>query len=163
MVIDLGILSIKVDVLIFQIINILLLLWIIRKAFGDTIVNQIAHFRETKKKLADAEVTLKHIISEAEKTRQEIVNEWKLTKEQIITQAHLSAQYKEKEIIEYAEHKAKDIINQAQVKANTMEAEIKENYSHLIKQSAGAMVKKIFQKNPQAQEIYIKEVMQEVI
>jgi hypothetical protein len=75
MVIDLGILSIKLDVLVMQIINIRLLLRIIRKAFGDTIVAQIAHFRDTKKRLADADSTLKQIITEAEKARQEIISE----------------------------------------------------------------------------------------
>lgn len=163
MVIDLGILSIKVDVLIIQIINIMLLLWIIRKAFGDTIVAQIAHFRDTRKKLSEADVELKKIITEAEKTRQQIISEWKSTKEQIITQAHHLAQSKEKELIEQAERRAKDIIAQAQVKSLQMESEIKEHYASLIKQSAWAMLKKIFQKNPQAQDAYIKEVMQEVI
>lgn len=162
MVIDLGILSIKVDVLIFQIINIIILLWIIRKAFGDTIVKQIEHFRDTRKQLADADITLKKIIDEAEQTKKEIIQEGKQTKEEIITHAHLTASNKEKELILQAEQKARELVNQATIKTQLMEEELKENYTHMVTQSAGAMVKKIFENDDQAQELYIKKAIEGV-
>lgn len=162
MVIDLGILSIKVDVLIFQIINIMLLLWIIRKAFGDTIVDQIAHFRDTRKKMADADATLKALVTEAENIKQEIIWDGRAMKETIISQAYITAQTKEKEIMEQAEQKAKYILEQAKVKADSMETEIKENYSYLVKQSAWSMVKKLFENDSTAQEAYMKVVIQDI-
>lgn len=158
MVIDLGILSIKVDVLIIQIINIYLLFWIIKKAFGDTIVEQIAHFRDTRKKLSEADKKLKKVLSEAELTKQEIILEWKQIKEQIITNAHQLAQHKEKEILDQAERKAKEMVNQAMVKWIQIEQEIKDNYTHLLKESAWIMIKKVFEQDPQAQEAYLKIV-----
>lgn len=162
MVIDLGILSIKVDVLIFQIINIMLLLWIIRKAFGDTIVDQIAHFRDTRKKMAEADLTLEELIADAEKEKQKIISDGIVTKEKIISEAHVLAQTKEKEILDQANTKAKHIVKQANAKAHEIENEIKDNYTHLVKQSAWSIVKKLFENNPEAQQEYMKTVTQSV-
>lgn len=161
MVIDLGILSIKLDVLVFQILNILLLLRIIRKLFGDTIVEQIAHFRKTKQEMLEADQALKKLAEQAQDMKEEIVNDGKKQKEEIIQHAHQVASHKEKEILEQAEHKAKNIIAQAQAKSQQMEEELKENYTHMVKTTAWSMVKKIFEKNPKAQETYVQTLVDE--
>jgi len=163
MVIDLGILSIKVDVLIIQIINIFLLLWIIRKAFGDTIVEQIAHFRETRLQLSNADKMLKENIEKAQLIKEEIVNEGLSQKKEIIQSAQVLASLKEKEIIEQAENTAKSIITQAEAKTRQMEIELKDSYLHMVKSSAWTMVKKIFENDPIAQDTYIKKVINDGI
>lgn len=73
MIIDLGPLTIKVDVLIVQLINLAILFWIFKKLFGDTLVKEIAKRKEMTLKLEQAHKEYDALIAQAHSEKEELL------------------------------------------------------------------------------------------
>ena len=161
MIIDLGILTIKVDVLIVQIINIALLLMFFKKMIGNTLTEEVEKRKAMTLKLEQADKEYASLIAEATEKKEQILDEALAHKKKLVTEAQELAKQEQEKILGKATHEAHTIIEKAQKEAAAQKRDFENSFEQGVKQSAFAMVKKLFASNSKASETYVSGLVDE--
>ncbi len=163
MIIPLWPLSIKLDVLVVQIINVLILFFIFRKLFGKTLVEEIQKRKDLTKKLQTAETEYDALIAKAYQEKEGILSEALSHKQHLIQEALSLAEDVKKQTIAKAETQAQDIIAKAQRETVAAKQELMAQYESGVKKTASLVVEKIFHTNTAVQESYIDMITKEAL
>ena len=163
MIIPLWPLSIKVDVLIVQIINVLILFFMFKKLFGKTLVDEIKKRKSLTKKLQSADIEYEALIAKAHTEKEAIIADALTHKQHLIQEAVLLAEEAKKQAIAKADAQAAEIIEKAQRDTSAAKQELLSHYEAWVKQTTMQVVEKIFHDNTQLQEKYIDLLVKETI
>lgn len=161
MIIDLGPLTIKLDVLIIQFINIGILLYLFNKLFGETLIAEIAERRAMTRKLEQAEKEYAALLAEANAQKDAIIKEALEHKKSIIEEASRLAKNERAAIVEKAKQEADLIVLKAQRDAEAQKKDIEQKFEQWVKSTAVAMLKKLFASNKQVSDMYIAWLVDE--
>lgn len=161
MIIDLGILTIKVDVLIVQIINITLLLLFFKKMIGNSLTKEVEKRKELTKRLEQADEEYNILINKAQEEKNALLEEALEKKNDILKEAKELAEQHKAKTIEQAQKDAKNIINQANQEAELKSRDLESHFVQGVKTTALAMVKKLFTSNKNLQESYVEGLVEE--
>jgi F0F1-type ATP synthase membrane subunit b/b' len=161
MIIDLWPLSIKIDVLIVQIINVAILLYIFKKLFGKTLEQEIAKRRELTRKLQSAEVEYNAVIAQATHEKEVMLAEATEHKKHLLVEATALAQKQRESILTEANTQANRIMQKAEQEAAVLRHDLEKNRENSIKQTAGMIVKNIFKKDVSLQQEYVDMLIKE--
>ncbi len=161
MIIDLGPLTIKLDVLVVQIINVAILFFLFKKLFWDTLIEEISKRRAMTTKLEQADKEYASLIAEATEKKEQILDEALAHKKKLVTEAQELAKQEQEKILGKATHEAHTIIEKAQKEAAAQKRDFENSFEQGVKQSALAMVKKLFASNAKASETYVTGLVDE--
>lgn len=161
MIIDLGPLTIKIDVLIVQIINVAILFFFFKKLFWDTLIEEIAQRRAMTQKLEKAYKEYDALIAEANAKKEEILAEAMSHKKWLVAEATALAKQEWEKIIEKAMIEAKMLVEKAEKEASAQKHDMEKSFANWVKQSAMAMLKKLFSSNKKAWETYVSGLIDE--
>lgn len=161
MIIDLGPLTIKVDVLVVQIINVAILFYFFKKLFGDTLIAEIAKRREMTLKLEQADKEYSSLLAEATTKKDEILSEALAHKKKLIDEAkELALQEKEKILLQ-AQSEASSLVEKAQKDADIKARDLDNHFLQGVKTTALSLVKKLFASRKDIQESYLQGLVEE--
>ena len=161
MIIDLGPLTIKLDVLVVQIINVAILFFLFKKLFWDTLIEEISKRRAMTTKLEQADKEYASLIAEATEKKEQILDEALAHKKKLVTEAQELAKQEQEKILSKAAHEAHTIVEKAQKEAAAQKRDFENSFEQGVKQSAFAMVKKLFASNSKASETYVSGLVDE--
>jgi F0F1-type ATP synthase membrane subunit b/b' len=128
MIIDLGPLTIKLDVLIVQIINVLILFYLFNKLFGKELLAEIAERRAMTRRLEQAEKEYASLIAQAHAEKDAIINDALEHKKSLLDEASRLAKRERDEIVEKAIKDAERIVLQAQQDIESQKKDIERNF-----------------------------------
>lgn len=154
--------TIKLDVLIIQLINIGILFWLFKKFIGGFLVQEIKERKELMKKLENAEEAFKERIQDAEKEAANIIAQTMEKKDHIIAEAGAIATKRQNEILENAEQRATNIIHDAEKRAKVMGDDLEKNFIQWVKQAAYVVVKKLINEDKTLEDKYIQTAIKDL-
>ncbi len=161
MIIDLGILTIKVDVLVVQIINISLLLMFFRSIIGNTLAQEVEKRKAMTKKLEQADKEYDSLLADATAKKEEILGEALAHKKKLLDEAkELALQEKEKILLK-ANNEAEMIIDKAKKDSEIQSRDLDSNFVQGVKSASVSLVKKIFANKKDIQESYLQGLVEE--
>lgn len=161
MIIDLGPLTIKLDVLVVQIINVSILFYFFKKLFGDTLIEEIAKRRAMTLKLEQADKEYASLIADAHAQKEQILAEALAHKKWVVAEAEDLAKQKKEEILAKASSEAKFLLDKAAKDAESQKQDMAKGFEQGVKQTALVMVKKLFTNNKQASTTYVTGLVDE--
>lgn len=153
--------TIKLDVLIIQILHIVILFWIFNKLIGTSLIDALLARRQQAEKLANADAEYAKSLAEAKAKADVLVQEGLKHKESIIEEAKLTAQRKADEIVTSAEKQAWSITATATQQAESMKVELQNSWIDGVKQTAEIVVKKLFKKDVSLNKEYLDLLVKE--
>lgn len=153
--------TLKLDVLLVQIVHVALLFWVFKKIIGDSLTTAILARQEKQAKLDNAEAEAQKAIAEAKAKADVLVQEWLKHKESLIEEAKLTAQRKADEIVSSAEKQAWAITTTATQQAENMKVELQNSWIDGVKQTAEVVVKKLFKKDITLNKEYMDMLVKE--
>jgi F-type H+-transporting ATPase subunit b len=153
--------EINVGVLVAQLINFALILFLFKKFVGDNITKAIIARRAELAKAEDATKVYEETLAKAEEEKKVLIEEGLAHKNKLIEETKQSANQKAEGILAAAEKSAGHIASQAESKAAKLEAELKNGFVDGVKKTAHVVVKKLFEKDVALQEAYLDELVQE--
>jgi F0F1-type ATP synthase membrane subunit b/b' len=155
--------TIKLDVLLVQIIHIAILFWIFRKVIGDSLTTALLERKIQKAKLDNADAEYAKILAEAKLQSESTMKEGLIRKEEIIAEATLVAQKKADDLMIQAEKNAQRIQNDAEVKAFTLEQELKDGFVDGVKATTKLVINKLVKEDVSVQNAYIDSLVNEFV
>lgn len=161
MIIDLGILTIKVDVLIVQIINIALLLWFFKSLIGNSLALEVEKRRLMTKKLEQADQEYESLIAKANAEKDLILDDALSHKKSVLIEAAELANKQKQQILDKAESEAKKILDKAESESLSKSRDLETHFASGVKQAALSVVKKIFASKKDTQEAYLSWLVDE--
>lgn len=153
--------TIKLDVLLVQILHVIILLWIFRKIIGTSLTEALLDRKKKIHKLQHADEVYQEMITKAQEEANEIVKEGVQRKEALIAEGSQLAQKKYDQILADAEHKAQRMVEEAMLKAESLQRELKDSYVEGVKKTAQLVVNKIFQDDVSLQDTYLQKLVEE--
>lgn len=156
MIIDLGPLTIKLDVLLVQLINIGILFYIFKKLFADTIIKEIEDRRAMTQKLEQANKEYTSLLAEAEAKKEEIINEALAHKKSVVAESVDLAKQERDKILEKAHREAELIVEKTNQETASQQRDFEAQFEGGVKRTALAMVKKLFTDHPSVSHDYVQ-------
>lgn len=163
MIIPLWPLSIKVDVLLVQIVNVLILFFMFKKLFGQTLVDEIKKRKSLTKKLQSAEIEYETLLAKAHQEKDAIIAEALTHKQNVLQEALSLAEEARKQAIAKADAQASEIIEKAQRETTAAKEELLAHYEAWVKKTTMQVVEKIFHDDKKLQETYVDMLVKETI
>lgn len=154
--------QVKLDVLLIQIVNILILLWVFKKIIGDSLTKEIIARKKLMKKLENTDAEYQRVMAEAAKKAEEEINQGMKKKQEIIAEGTLFAEQKKQAIIEDAYKDAEVIKMNAKDETKKLETELKDNREKGVKKTTEIVVKKLLNKDVSLKEEYINAIMKDI-
>ncbi len=162
MIIDLWPLTIKLDVLLVQVINIIILFYLFKKLFGTTLINEVAKRREQTIKLQQAQQEYDAMLQKAQLEKDEIIA-WAMEhKQHILAEWVLIAQKEKDRIISWARGEAENIMEKAKSEIASLSKDLQENWIHWVTTTASALLKKIIKKDVWLQKDYVETLLEDI-
>lgn len=161
MIIDLGPLTIKLDVLLVQIINVAILFYFFKKLFGDTLIEEIAKRREMTLKLEQADKEYAALLAEASSKKDEILNDALSHKNKLIEEAKKIAEQEKERILLSAKNEADTVLLKAKKDADMKSRDLDNHFIDWVKITALSLVKKLFASKKDIQESYLQWLVDE--
>lgn len=161
MIIDLGPLTIKLDVLLVQIINVAILFYFFKKLFWDTLIEEIAKRRAMTQKLEQADKEYAALIAEASSQKEEILWEALAHKKKILEEAKEIALQEKEKLLLIAKLEAESIIDKAKKDADIKARDLDNNFIQGVKTTSLSLVKKLFASKKDIQESYLQGLVEE--
>lgn len=155
--------TIKLDVLLVQIIHILILFWIFKKLIWNALTQALLERKSKIQKLDHAEEEYAKIVAEAKFKSEETIKEWLHRKEEIIHEATLVAQKKADDILANAEKNVERMVSDAQAKAMSLEKELKDGFVQWVKATTKLVVNKLVKEDVAVQNAYIDSLVNEFV
>lgn len=153
--------TLKLDVLIVQIIHIAILFWIFKKIIGDSLANALTERKDLMKKLEHAEDVFKQRIKDAEEEAEKIIQEGLNKKVSIIAEAGAVATKRQQEILDEASRKAESVLHDAEKRAQALSDDLEKNFTDGLKKTAVSVVKKLIWGNKELENAYLDSVVKE--
>lgn len=151
-------LNINIGILVAQIINVLIVLFVFKRALWDTIAKHLEDKRKALKRLWQAEATYADIIAEAKEKSQTLITEWLKKKEQLIAEAGSLAEQKKQDILDQAHKKADVVLKNAELSSKEQQADLEKNFIDAVKHTAQTVVKKMLKSEKELKDEYFKEL-----
>lgn len=161
MIIDLGPLTIKVDVLVVQIINVAILFYFFKKLFWDTLIEEIAKRRSMTLKLEQADKEYASLLADANAQKEEILWEALAHKKKLLEEAKELALHEKDKILWKAKSEAESILDKAQKDADIKARDLDNNFIQWVKTTSLSLVKKLFASKKDIQESYLQGLVEE--
>lgn len=155
--------TIKLDVLLVQIIHILLLFWIFRKLIWDSLSTALLERRSKVEKLQNADAEYARILAEAQESADAAIKAWVQRKEEIVAEAALLAKKRADEIVALAEKQSERIQSEATQKAANLEKELKDGFVDGVRNTTKLIVTKLVNDDVTLQNTYIDGLVQEFV
>ena len=153
--------TIKLDVLLVQIIHVLVLFWMFRKIIGDSLTTALLERKATISKLANADAAYAEKIAQAKEETDAMIKEWLARKDTLIAEWTQLAQKKYDSIVADGEQKATRFLEDAQQKAGRLEKELQDGFLDGVKHTTQLVVNKLFAKDVSLQESYVETLVKE--
>lgn len=153
--------TLKLDVLIVQIIHIAILFWIFKKIIGDSLANALTERKDLMKKLEHAEDVFKQRIKDADEEAERIIQESLDKRVSIIAEAGAVANKRQQEILDEASRKAESVLHDAEKRAKALSDDLEKNFADGVKKTAVAVVKKLVHGNKELESAYLDSVVSE--
>lgn len=154
--------SLKLDVLLIQLINIWILFFLFKKFAWTMLTNEIKRRKALIKKLESATAEYDKMIKEAKEQSHIIIEEGKTKRDELIAYAESVWEKRKEELIQSGHLKADTILDQAKAKAVLMSQEIEKSFVDSVKVVANATIKKIFWEKKDLQDEYINNIINEL-
>jgi F0F1-type ATP synthase membrane subunit b/b' len=161
MIIDLGILTIKVDVLIVQIINIALLLMFFKKIIGNTLADEVEKRKAMTLKLEQADREYASLLADANAQKEWILSEALAHKKKLLEEAKEIALHEKDKILWKAKSEADSILDKAKKDADIQARDLDSNFIQWVKTTSLSLVKKLFASKKDIQESYLQGLVEE--
>lgn len=155
--------TIKLDVLLVQLIHIVLLFWIFKKLIWNTLTNALLERKSKIQKLDNADAEYAKVLAEAKLKSEATMKEGLIRKEEIIAEATLVAQKKADDLMIQAEKNAQRIQNDAEVKAFSLEKELKDGFVDGVKATTKLVINKLVKEDVAVQNAYIDGLVNEFV
>jgi F0F1-type ATP synthase membrane subunit b/b' len=155
--------TIKLDVLLVQIIHIVLLFWIFRKLIGNSLAHALLERKNKVERLEHADAEYERILVEAQEAADAAIKAGVQRKEEIIAEAINIAKKREDEILLLAEKQAKAIQDAAVQKTLDIEKELKEGFIDGVKRTTKLVVNKLIKDDVALQNSYIDGLVNEFV
>lgn len=153
--------TLKLDVLLIQILHIVILFWIFKKIIGDSLANALMERKWLMHKLEHAEEVFKQRIKEAEEEAEKIRQEALANKISIIAEAGIVAAKKQEQILDDASRKAEDLLNDAEKRAKALGDDLEKNFVDGVKKTAITVVKKLINNSKELENAYLESIVKE--
>lgn len=161
MIIPLWPLSIKIDVLIVQIINVLILFWLFNKMFGKTLIEEVEKRKQLTKKLETAEQEYDALMTLAQQEKGALLKEAVEHKKLIVAEAKQTAAQESQKILSAAQRDAQELVAQAKLTMQNEKADLDRHFAEGVKATTMEVVHKLFDTKPELQEAYIAWLVKE--
>ena len=135
--------TLKLDVLIVQIIHIAILFFFFKKIIGDSLANALTERKDLMKKLEHAEDVFKQRIKDADEEAEKIIQEGLNKKISIIAEAGAVATKRQQEMLDEASRKAEGVLHDAEKRAKALSDDLEKNFTDGLKKTAVSLVKKL--------------------
>lgn len=153
--------EINIGILVAQLVNFAIILWLFKKFVGDKLTAGIVARRAELAKAEDATKVYEETMAKAEEDKKLLIEEGLSHKQKLIEEAKLAANQKADGIVANAEKTASTIEKKAEEKAAKLESDLKNGFVDGVKQTAHVVVKKLFAKDVSLQEKYLDELVNE--
>jgi F-type H+-transporting ATPase subunit b len=153
--------TIKLDVLLVQLLHIAILFWIFKKYISVPLTELLLERRNNLDKIANADADYAKSLAEAKAKADVIVQEGLKHKQSIIEEATLTAQKKADELLASANKQAGNITESASKQAETMKVELQNSWMDGVKQTAEVVVKRLFNKDVALNKEYLDMLVKE--
>ena len=155
--------TIKLDVLLVQLIHIIVLFWIFKKLIWKALTQALLERKLKIQKLDNADAEYAKVLAEAKLTSEATIKDWLLRKEEIIAEATLVAQKKADNLIAQAEKNAQRIQKDAEIKAVSLEKALKDAFVDGVKATSKLVVNKLVKEDVAVQNVYIDSLVNEFV
>ncbi len=162
MLIPLWPLTIKLDVLFVQIVNVFLLLFIFKKLFGDILLREILEKKQLIQKLKNTQVEYNQIIADAESKKLDILHAAYQEKNDILSEAKVIWEKNKQHLIAQGQEEAWTIIENAQQHSKKMEKTLLESWESDLKHSTAIVVKKLIHTDKELQSQYLGSIISSI-
>ncbi len=153
--------TIKLDVLVIQIIHIVILFWVFKKLIGSSLADALLARRTQVEKLENADLEYQEKLALAQENADQLLQEWIKRKEEIIAEWVLVAQKKSDEIVSNAQKQAERITSDAVDQVKNLEKELKDWFVDGVKHTTKLVVNKLITDKPELNSAYIDGLVQE--
>lgn len=160
--IELWALTIKLDVLLVQIINIWILFFLFRKFAGDALAHEIQRKKTLMQKLADADKEYQMIIKKAHEEKDAILMDALTTKQKLVQEWTLLGEKKTEELLSKAQQEAQNIIKNAQSESEKLQSDLMNNRTDGVKRTTEIVVKKLLGSDQKLQDTYIEKIINDI-
>ncbi|HMT27056.1 MAG TPA: ATP synthase F0 subunit B, partial [Candidatus Absconditabacterales bacterium] len=130
---ELGALTVKLDVLLVQIINIGILFRVFKKFVSGRLSSEIIERRILMKKLKSVDDEYKKIIQQAEQEKNSIIEEAKRQKQQMYQEGVLAGEQKMQQIVDKANKDADIVIENAKNNAQKIKEDLMKDWQNAVK------------------------------
>ena len=154
--------DIKLDLLIAQIINFLVIFFIFKHFLWNKIVAEIEKRKILLQKIKNAEDEYKNIIQTANGEASEIINKALDHKSAILEESKKIADQDKVRIIDAANKKAEEIYDQTKISWEKLKKELTDSWEEWVKSTAKLVVKKLFEDDVKLQDGYISKIIKEI-
>jgi len=154
--------EIQRDILIAQIVNFILLFFLVKIFLGDRLIKIIHQRRELIRKLKQADEEYERMIELAKKESNKIIATANRKKELIEEEGKILAQKEKQDILNLATTKGEMIIQDAKNKGEKMKKELEEQRTESITSTTQLVVNKLFTVHEELKEKYLKTIVKEL-
>lgn len=154
--------TIKLDVLIVQIINIGILFYIFKKFLGKPLAQEIKRRRNLMDQLHNAQHEYQVMIDQANNEKESIISDALKHKNHLLEQARIAALKIHDDMIIKAEEEGKNLLSHAQVQAKKIEKEVLDHRESNIKHTTQVVVTKLLGNESHLKDAYISQLIKEV-
>lgn len=154
--------TIKLDVLIIQIINIGILYWLLKKFVANMLVSYIQEKREQMRKLHDAQSVYQEYVDQGEAQKAKLIEEGKTHKQHLMQEATTVVEQAKEKMMEKAQHDADAVVKKAHDQVKVLEKDLADNREKSVKHTAQLVVKKLFKQDRELQSQYLDSIISEM-
>ncbi|MDR0651526.1 MAG: hypothetical protein LBG59_09330 [Candidatus Peribacteria bacterium] len=154
--------DIKIDLLIAQIVNFILLFFLVKWLFGDKIIKAIEERKQLIKKLKLADEEYARMIELAKKESNKIITKANKRKETIITEGKLIADEERKKVLDLAISKGQVTVQEAETKGKRMLKDLEAQRTDSITSTTQIVVNKLLDTHEELKEEYLQTISKEL-
>jgi F-type H+-transporting ATPase subunit b len=154
--------DIKRDLLIAQIINFIILFFLVKWLFGDKIIRAIEERKQLIKKLKLADDEYARMIELAKKESNTIITKANKKKETILTEGKLIADEERKKVLDLAINKGEVIVQEAEEKGERMLKELETQWMDSVTSTTQIVVQKLLNTHETLKEEYLQTIAKEL-
>jgi|GEM_PF-1003597 len=151
-------LGIKLDVLVAQIINLIILFLVFKYFVGNKLSAALQERKAKLLKLEEAEEAYAELIAQANTERDVMIADASQSKKNMIEEAKQLAEAKKAEIISLAQQEAATIKAKADQAQKAQSDELYSNFESMVKSTAAAALKKLIPGKTDAHQSYVQEI-----
>jgi F-type H+-transporting ATPase subunit b len=154
--------DIKIDLLIAQIVNFVILFFLVKWIFGDKIIKAIEERKQLIKKLKLADEEYARMIELAKKESNKIITKANKKKDILITEGRQISDEERKKVLDLAINKGEVIIQDAEAKGKRMLQDFEAQRTDNITSTTQIVVNKLLDTHDELKEKYLQTIAKEL-